>query len=133
MCDATGPVIGDKPVRVHRPQAADGQWQHCATPDCRVVFYLNDETVTTEEVKARVAHKALDKPGPVCFCFAHTAADIADDLRANRGISTIKAEVKSAVSGGLCACEVLNPSTKCCLADIHQAIKEIGVAGHGRP
>jgi len=125
VCDTTGPTVGDKPVKAHRPDAADGQWQHCATADCPVVYYMGDDTVTTDQVKAQVAHKALDKPEPVCFCFAHTADDIAADLEANDGTSTIKADVKAAVADGFCACEFLNPSTKCCLSDIHRTIKKI--------
>jgi len=127
-CNTIGPVIGDKPVKAHRPAATDGQWQHCPTADCPVVYYLGDDTVTADEVKAQVAHKALDKPQPVCFCFAHTADDIAADLRAHDGVSTIKADVKAAVADGFCACEHLNPSTKCCLSDIHRIIKGIEAA-----
>lgn len=124
-CAETGPVVGHEPVRPHRPDATTGPWQHCATPDCPVVYYLDADTVAADHLRTQVAHKALDKPTPVCFCFSHTPDDIAADLQANNGTSTIKAAIKTAVADGFCACEHLNPSEKCCLADIHRTIKTI--------
>jgi len=124
-CGNTGPVIGYEPVQPHRHEVTDGSWQYCATPNCPVVYYLGDDVVTAAEVRTQVAHKALDKPTPVCFCFSHTTDDLAADLAANNGVSTIKAAIKTAVADGFCACEHLNPSEKCCLADIHRALKTI--------
>ena len=73
-------------------------------------------TGTADHLRTQVAHKALDKPTPVCS--SHTP----DDIDANNGTSTIKADVKTAVADGFCACEHLNPSEKCCLAGIHRTI-----------
>lgn len=124
-CGTTGPVIGTEPVRPHRPDAADDNWQNCATKDCPVVYYLGTDTVTAGQLRTQVAHKALDKPTPVCFCFSHTPDDLAADLAANDGVSIIKAHIKTAVADGFCACEHLNPSGQCCLADIHRTLKKI--------
>jgi len=125
-CGATGPVIGPEPVQPHRPNATHGSWQHCATVECPVVYYLRDEVVAASELITQVAHKGLDKPTPVCFCFSHTPDDLAANLADNDGTSTIKLAIKTAVADGFCACEHLNPSEKCCLADIHRALKAIG-------
>ena len=127
-CGATGPVIGHEPVQPHRHDVTDGSWQHCATTNCPVVYYLGADIVTAAELRTQVAHKALDKPTPVCFCFSHTPDDLAADLAANDGTSTIKASIKTAVADGFCACEHLNPSEKCCLADVHRALKTITTA-----
>jgi hypothetical protein len=132
-CEAGGPVIGHRPVRPHRPHAVEGDWRFCTTVECAVVYYLDNDVVTIDELRTQVDHKALDKPRPVCFCFSHTVDDLADDLVANRGTSTIKAEVKAAVADGFCACEHLNPSGKCCLADIHRALKSINAGTTTRP
>ena len=121
-CGEIGPIVGMAPVRPHRPKAADGAWQHCATPGCAVVYYLDTATVDADAVIAQVGHKATDRPTPVCFCFGHTADDLIADAAAHDGVSTIKAEVKQAVADGHCACEHLNPSTMCCLADIHRTL-----------
>jgi hypothetical protein len=127
-CGETGPVIGHEPVQPHRPTVTEGSWQHCATLDCPVIYYLGTDIVTADDVRTQVAHKALDKPTPVCFCFSHTPDDLAADLAANDGVSTIKAEIKTAVADGFCACEHLNPSEKCCIADVHRALKTIKTA-----
>lgn len=124
-CGITGPVIGTQPVRPHRPEATDGPWQHCASADCPVVYYRSADVVTADELRTQVAHKGLDRATPVCFCFSHTPEDLANDLEANDGVSTIKADIKTAVADGFCACEHLNPSSKCCLADVHRTLKAI--------
>ncbi len=123
VCGTLGPIVGVAPVRPHRPDAADGAWQHCPTAGCRVVYYLDEATVDTDAVITQVAHKATDRPTPVCFCFAHTGDALVADAAEHDGTSTIDAAIKQAVANGHCACEYLNPSTKCCLADIHRALK----------
>ncbi len=124
-CGTTGPVVGEHPVRPHRATAQEGPWQFCPDTACPVVYYLGEEIVEASELRTQVDHKALDKPTPVCFCFSHTRDDLAADLREHGGVSTIKASIKNAVAEGFCACEHLNPSRKCCLADIHRTIRSI--------
>ncbi len=122
-CGEVGPIVGVAPVRPHRSDAAEGAWQHCPTVGCRVVYYLDHVTVDVDAAITQVAHKATDRPVPVCFCFAHTVDDLVADAAARDGVSTIKASIKQAVADGHCACEHLNPSTKCCLADIHRTLE----------
>ncbi len=127
-CGEVGPIVVVASVRPHRPDAADGAWQHCPTAGCRVVYFLDEVTVDTDAVITQVGDKATDRPVPVCFCFAHTADDLVADAAAHDGVSTIKAAIKQAVAEGHCACEHLNPSTKCCLADIHRTLKATATA-----
>ncbi len=128
----TGPVVGTQPVRPHLANANDGSWQHCPTPDCAVIYYLVNDTVIADDVRTQVGHKASEKPAPICFCFSHTADDLAVDLDANDGVSMIKANIKTAVAEGSCACEHLNVSGKCCLADVHRSLKTITTAATAR-
>lgn len=123
-CGVSGSVVGAAPVRAHRRTAATGSWRHCANPVCRVVFFLDNDVVDDDDVIARVGDKAHDKPMPVCFCFAYTLADISSDVEAHTGTSAISTAVKAAVADGLCACEQLNPSKKCCLPAVHRAVNE---------
>ncbi|RLE19045.1 MAG: hypothetical protein DRJ50_12555 [Actinobacteria bacterium] len=109
----------------HNPNAQDGAWQYCANTECDVIYYLDADIVDTDNVITQVCDKATDKPTPACFCFAHTPDEIQADFIEHDGVSTIKAEVKAAVADGLCSCEHLNLSGKCCLADIHRTIKSI--------
>lgn len=122
-CGTSGPVVGAAPVRAHRPTAQAGRWRYCPNLACDAVFFFETAVVDESEVIAQVGGKALVQPSPVCFCFAHTSADIRVDVAANGGTSTIKTSVKAAVADGLCACEYLNPSGNCCLPDIHRAVK----------
>ncbi len=122
-CGGAGRAVGVAPVRAHNATAADGAWSFCSNPTCRVVFFLDEATIDDDDVVAQVGTKATTKPPPICFCFAHTAAEIRDDLAANHGTSTIQRAVKNAVAAGLCACEVLNPSGACCLPHIHRVVR----------
>lgn len=122
-CGHVGPIVGTAPVRPHLPGAVDGDWQHCANEQCDVIFHLGADTVETGSVNTQVGFKAADKATPVCFCFAHTADALGEDLAANDGVSEIKAAIKAAVAASECACEHLNPSGKCCLADVHRTLK----------
>jgi hypothetical protein len=131
QCGTSGPIVGARPVWPHRPEATDGAWQYCATQDCPVIYYLGADVLNVDELRSQVANKALNKPTPVCFCFSHTSEDLAADLVANDGVSTIKADIKMAVAEGFCACEHLNPSQKCCLADVHRTIKSITTQAAG--
>lgn len=124
-CGQTGPVVGEAPVRPHRPDASPGPWQHCDTVGCRVVFHLEGATVTDRHVIARVGAKAAAAPEPVCFCFAHTRDDLEIDLSRHGGTSAIKATIATSVADGLCACEHLNPQGSCCLPSVHRAIRSI--------
>ena len=124
-CATAGLSVGAAPVRPHQPDVVDGPWSYCPNEACPVVFFLDSETIDDDHVVARVGTKACSKSEPVCFCFAHTAADIAADL-AEHGRSTINESVKTAVADGLCACEYLNPTAKCCLPAIRQAVQAAG-------
>jgi hypothetical protein len=124
-CGHVGPIVGTAPVRPHLPDAVDGAWQYCANEPCEVIFHLGADTVETDSVSTQVGLKAADKARPVCFCFAHTADALGEDLDANDGVSGIKASIKAAVANSECACEHLNPSGQCCLADAHHTLESI--------
>ncbi len=124
-CGHVGPVVGVAPVRPHLPGAVDGAWQHCANKQCEVVFHLDAQSITVDAVRTRVGSKAMNNESPVCFCFAHTADDLRDDLEAHDGVSTIKSSIKAAVAEGRCACEHLNPSGQCCLPEVHRTLKTL--------
>lgn len=123
-CGASGSVVGVAPIRPHRPPATAGSWRYCANSACDAIFFLDTDVVGESEVIAQVGRKALSRPIPVCFCFAHTTADIEVDVAVNDGTSTIKTAVRAAVAQGLCACEHLNPSGECCLPAVHRAVHD---------
>lgn len=121
-CGHVGPIVGAAPVRPHLAEAVDGDWQYCANEQCQVIYHWGEHTVDAGSVVTQVGSKATDKTTPVCFCFAHTADALAADVAEHDGVSEIKAEIKAAVAESKCACEHLNPSGKCCLADVHRTL-----------
>jgi len=124
-CRAQGSIVGVSPARAHRADATVGDWQYCNTSGCQVIFYLGHEAIDEDEVTARVGAKALSKPEPVCYCFAHTVFSLAIDLEINDGASTITRSIRRAVADGLCACEHLNPCRECCLPSVVRTIATI--------
>jgi hypothetical protein len=133
QCGTEGPVVGERPVQPHRPEAVEGGWQFCAEESCPVVYYLEELVLSQGEVRTQVGNKATNMPLPVCFCFSHTSNELVTDREAHDGQSTIKAAIKKAVSEGFCACEHLNPSGQCCLPDVHRALKGHEPAGGTGP
>lgn len=123
-CVHAGPRVGWRSVAPHRPATTEDGWRFCATAGCPVVFYLGAETVTEDQVRTRVDHKALAAVTPTCFCFSHIADEILAD-RDRNGTSTIKADIKVLVNGGLCSCEFLNPDGVCCLPAVRRVLKGV--------
>jgi hypothetical protein len=59
----------------------------------------------------------------VCYCFGFTRQDIWDEIR-QTGRSTIAERISAEVKAGNCACEVKNPSGKCCLGNVTRTAKD---------
>jgi hypothetical protein len=68
----------------------------------------------------RVGAKETADPIPVCYCFGFTRKDIEDEI-VETGRSTVADRIKTEVNAGNCACEVRNPSGKCCLGGVARA------------
>jgi NAD(P)H-nitrite reductase large subunit len=75
------------------------------------------------DLSVRVGLKEKQDPIPVCYCFGFTRQDIASEIREN-GKPTIPDKIKAEVKAGRCACEVKNPSGKCCLGNVTKVIQE---------
>jgi hypothetical protein len=100
------------------------QYYFCAAPDCPVVYFPVEPQAPTFQQKdllVRVGVKERQDPIPVCYCFGVTRRDIANEIR-ETGKSTIAERIKAEVKTGNCACEVKNPSGKCCLGDVARVV-----------
>ncbi len=97
----------------------------CEDSDCDVVYFGEDGTLLqTSDLRVSPSFKG----GPsrndlVCYCFLYSRQDIEDELRAS-GDTTIFDRITAEVKAGNCACEVRNPSGKCCLGDVKKAVQE---------
>lgn len=109
-------------VREHTLVDPVGSYSFCRTPDCDVVYFCGDTTFRKPSLKVRVGIKEIEDPVPLCYCFDYSRADIRRDI-AELGRTNIPDEIKAGIQGGLCACEVKNPSGSCCLSDITRAVQ----------
>jgi hypothetical protein len=71
----------------------------------------------------RVGAKEESDTIPVCYCFGFTRKDIEDEI-AETGRSTVADRITAEVVAGRCACEVKNPSGKCCLGNVTRIIQD---------
>jgi len=48
----------------------------------------------------------------LCYCFEYTEADIIQDIKKNKGKSSILQRIKAAKSRGTCQCDIKHPEKK---------------------
>ena len=104
----------------------DTQYYFCDASDCEVVYFTFDAEAPRfrrEDLVVRVGAKETADPIPICYCFGFTRQDIWDEIW-RTGKSTVAERIAAEVEGGRCACEVKNPTGKCCLGDVTRAAKE---------
>lgn len=81
----------------------------CDDPDCDVVYFGEDQsTFKLMDVRTSVGIKDATEDALTCYCYGVSRAM----LKADPGI---KAFVTEQTRNGSCACEMRNPSGKCCL------------------
>jgi len=99
------------------------QYYFCEARECDVVYFPLDVQAPTfrrEDLLVRVGVKEDRDPIPICYCFGVMRKDIQDEI-AQAGRARIADLIRAEVKSGNCACEVKNPSGKCCLGDIARA------------
>lgn len=106
------------------------EFRLCRDAKCEIVYYGSAGTVLTmSDLNVRPGFKEGSE-GLVCYCFLHTEADMARQL-GETGKTDVFESIKQEIEAGNCACEVRNPSGKCCLGEVQEAIrgleKELGV------
>lgn len=107
---------------------ANQRYWLCRRPACDVVYFGEDATVITAvQMTVAPGFKSKAREALVCYCFQHRRGDIEAELLAE-GRTSIPDRIAAEVEAGNCACEVRNPSGKCCLGEVAAAIREIGAA-----
>jgi Zinc binding domain len=102
------------------------QYYFCETRDCDVVYFGFDSQAPVfrrGDLRIRVGAKEESDPIPVCYCFGFTRKDIEDEI-AETGRSTVADRISAEVTAGRCACEVKNPSGKCCLGNVARVAQD---------
>ncbi|MBI1855875.1 MAG: copper chaperone Copz family protein [Chloroflexi bacterium] len=98
----------------------------CKTPGCSVVYYSPDgrPLFKKDDIRVRVGLKETEDPVWVCYCFDISKKDIREEIE-QTGRSTASLRIRKEVEAGNCACEIKNPSGRCCLGEIRSAEKEL--------
>ena len=102
------------------------QYYFCEAPRCDAVYFPLDTQAPLfrrEDLVVRVGAKEIEDPLLVCYCFGFTRQDIWNEIRST-GKSTVAKRITAEVEAGRCACEMKNPSGKCCLGDVTRTIKD---------
>ncbi len=96
----------------------------CRDAACEIIYYGSAGTVyRVDDLDVRPGFKD-GGDGLVCYCFLHRRGDLARELREG-GPSRIFDAIRDAVDAGDCACEVRNPSGKCCLGEVRATIRNL--------
>jgi hypothetical protein len=115
-------IYGRVPPRQH--------FRLCRDAECEVVYYGSAGIMLTmSDLSVQPGFKN-GSDGLVCYCFLHRTDDIVRQLQ-EAGKTDIFESINHEVQAGNCACEVRNPSGKCCLGELQETIrsleKEMGV------
>lgn len=116
----------------HLNKIKDTQYYFCEAPNCEVVYFSNDtgQYFTKRDVRVRVGLKESENPIQICYCFDLTEQMVRDELLA-KGDTTIPHVITTEIRSGNCACEVKNPSGRCCLGEVNKIVKRL--QAHLRP
>ncbi|NOR43489.1 MAG: hypothetical protein GQ572_09145 [Gammaproteobacteria bacterium] len=107
--------VSDKTILLHikEPWSWDSKKQDyyfCEDPECDVVYFGEDESIITKSaVRTVVGIKEKSDNALICYCFGVTRRASTD--------SQIKSFVIKNTKDHTCACEIRNPSGRCCLKD----------------
>jgi NAD(P)H-nitrite reductase large subunit len=107
-------------------QMAGTQYYFCEARDCDVVYFASDAQAPIfrrQDLLVRVGAKAEADPIQICYCFGFTRQDIEKEI-AETGRSTVPDRIAAEVKAGNCACELKNPSGKCCLGDVTRVVRD---------
>ncbi len=97
---------------------------YCTTPSCKTIYFREETTLTQKDMITVVGLKDGAISATVCYCFGWTKEKIKAALE-DTGKTIALEDIKAKMNNDGCVCEVLNPSGRCCLSDVSNAIKEI--------
>lgn len=95
----------------------ENKYYFCDDPDCDVVYFgLKGSIINKSELRTVVGKKESSKETLVCYCFG-----------VSKALAEQKPEIKTYVSQQTkeknCACDIRNPSGRCCLKDFPKQIQ----------
>lgn len=95
----------------------------CPDADCELV-YFGEHGLRLSLADVRVAPgKKIGGSGLACYCFEYSRQTIEDEVH-GLGSSPTAEGIRREVQAKNCACEVRNPTGKCCLSEIDALVRE---------
>lgn len=131
-CDTVGNDVGRQTLlHMLRPdrlgRLGDRIFRFCGSPACETVYYAEDgsESFDVRDVRVRVGQKRPGDPSAeVCYCFGYIEGMIEAGVAGEDG-RAIAGRIRELTKAGLCACEVRNPSGRCCLGQIATILRRL--------
>lgn len=100
----------------------DQAFYFCDSSECPVIYFSNNELVfTQDQLRESVGQKTTNLMRTVCYCFGVTANQVIDELTAT-GRSVSKEFVTAQTKAKNCACDIRNPSGRCCLVNFPKTV-----------
>lgn len=120
-CGSPGKSVKRKTIKHHVvarfvPSVPELPFYFCETGGCGVVYFSEDGSVryATKDLRSPVGIKESSVTATACYCFGITA----DMIGRETGRSSFSTWVAIEVKLGNCACDVRNPSGRCCLKEL---------------
>jgi len=83
----------------------------CDDPECDVVYFGQDNSIIQkQQLRTPVGIKQKSEESLICYCFGVNRHEASTNIKA-------KTFVIKNTKNHTCACEIRNPSGKCCLKD----------------
>jgi hypothetical protein len=97
----------------------------CRDEECEVVYFGKDGIeLRVKDLRVQPGFKSPDNEGLLCYCFLYCRRDIKKDLLKSNESPTV-AHIEAEIRAGNCACEVRNPTGKCCLGEVKKVVREL--------
>lgn len=132
QCGNTARSVGRKTLYhllepgVARSVKPGNKYGVCRTRSCSILYFSDNhnQTWSPSDVRSTVGFKQPPNasPTPVCYCFGYTEKIIAEELETT-GDSTVVEWITERVQAGECACEYKNPTGRCCLGNVREAVE----------
>jgi hypothetical protein len=113
----------DRNVLIHQVMAPLNQsipveiFFFCSKTNCRAVYFSpSGFVVETTDMRYEISEKLASEERTICYCYGITYRQVVNEIKKD-GHSTSKEFVVEQTKLKNCACDVRNPSGRCCLKE----------------
>lgn len=107
--------------RPHANRPTTQGYYFCDSHECDVVYFGQDGSVITRhDVRSEVGQKSRSPDRVICYCFGITEGEVLGEMDHQRSSSAREFVIEQTRLHN-CACDVRNPSGRCCLKDFPKA------------